>query len=533
MTLIPDPAAPPKATTRDWIGLAVLALACLMYIMDLTVLHLAVPAMSADLEPTSSQLLWIIDIYGFMVAGFLITMGTLGDRIGRRRLLLIGAAAFGVASLLCAFSRSAEMLILSRALLGIAGATLAPSTLSLLFSMFHDPAQRSRAIAIWVSAFSAGSAVGPLAGGFVLEHFWWGAVFLLAIPVVVLLLVLGPVVLPEYRDPAAGRLDLPSALMSLIAVLAVIFGIKQVAQDGLDGVAIGSVVLGLVVGALWIRRQLRLDDPMIDLRLLRGRAFSAALSVNFLTVFVMVGYFLFVAQYLQLVLGMSPLEAGAWSVPSAIAFIIASNSVPWLQRHFGPGRIIAAGFSLTAVGLVILATASASPEGLVPVVVASIIISFGLGPVFGLTTELVVGSAPPEKAGAASGISETATELGGALGIAILGSIGVAMYRGTMMGAAPAGVPADVLDAARDTLGGAVGAAAQLPQALGDALLAVARDSFVQGMQAVAILSAILAVGAAIWAFLVVRVPPRGGDGPREAPADASWSAGPALVPEP
>jgi len=527
-TTVPStPAA--RATTRDWVGLAVLALACLMYIMDLTVLHLAVPAMTADLEPTSSQLLWIIDIYGFMVAGFLITMGTLGDRIGRRRLLMVGAAAFGVASLLCAFSTSAEMLILSRALLGIAGATLAPSTLSLLFSMFHDPAQRSRAIAIWVSAFSAGSAVGPLAGGFVLEHFWWGAEFLLAIPVVLLLLVLGPVVLPEYRDPDAGRLDLPSAIMSLVAVLAIIFGLKELAQDGIGAIAVGSMALGVSVGIVWIRRQLRLADPMIDLRLLRGRVFRAALSVNFLTVFVMVGYFLFVAQYLQLVLGMSPLEAGAWSVPSAFAFIIASNSLPWLQRHIGPGRIIAGGFTLTAIGLAILATAGASHDGLVPVVTASIIVSFGLGPVFGLTTELVVGSAPPEKAGAASGISETATELGGSLGIAILGSLGVALYRGTMLGHAPPGVPADVLDAARDTLGGAVDAAAQLPRALGDALLAVARDSFVQGMQTVAIVSAVLAVGAAVWAFIVVRVPPDEGD----APTDPAWSASPtALVPE-
>jgi DHA2 family multidrug resistance protein-like MFS transporter len=296
--------------------------------------------------------------------------------------------------------------------------------------------------------------------------------------------------------------------MSLVAVLAVILGLKQLAQDGVDAVAVASMLLGLVVGAAWVRRQLRLADPMIDLQLLRDRVFSAALTVNFLTVFVMVGYFLFVAQYLQLVLGMSPLEAGVWSVPSALGFIIASNSLPWLQRRFSPGRIVANGFVLTAIGLAILATADASPDGLLPVVVASVIVSFGLGPVFGLTTELVVGTAPPEKAGAASGISETATELGGSLGIAILGSIGVALYRGTMLGHAPAGVPADVLDAARDTLGGAVDAAARLPGVLGDALLVVARDSFVQGMQAVAILSAVLAVGAAIWAFAVIRLPP-------------------------
>src|SRR6266508_423584 len=216
----------PRAGRREWTGLAVLSLACLLYVMDLTVLHLAVPSISRDLRPSSAQLLWIIDIYGFMVAGFLVTMGTLGDRIGRRKLLLIGAAAFGVVSVMAAFSTSAEMLIASRALLGIAGATLAPSTLSLIFTMFKDPAQRARAIAVWISAFSAGSAIGPVLGGVLLEHFWWGSVFLLAIPVMALLLVLGPIVLPEVRDPNAGRLDLASAAMSLVAVLAVIFGLK-------------------------------------------------------------------------------------------------------------------------------------------------------------------------------------------------------------------------------------------------------------------------------------------------------------------
>src|SRR5687767_3330878 len=241
------PARPRMAGRREWIGLAVLALACLLYVMDLTVLHLAVPAISADLQPTSAQLLWIIDIYGFMVAGFLITMGTLGDRIGRRRLLLIGAAAFGAVSLLAAFSTTPEMLIISRALLGIAGATLAPSTLSLIFSMFQDPGQRARAIAVWISAFSAGSAIGPVLGGVLLETFWWGSVFLLALPVMALLLVLGPIVLPEYKDPDASRLDLRSAAMSLIAVLTIIFGLKQIAQDGIAVVPVATIVAGLVV----------------------------------------------------------------------------------------------------------------------------------------------------------------------------------------------------------------------------------------------------------------------------------------------
>src|SRR5688572_10944811 len=241
-----------KAGRREWIGLAVLALACLLYVMDLTVLHLAVPSISADLHPTSAQLLWIIDIYGFMVAGFLITMGTLGDRIGRRRLLLIGAAAFGAVSLLAAFSTSPEMLIISRALLGIAGATLAPSTLSLIFAMFENPKQRSVAIGVWISAFSAGGAIGPVLGGVLLEQFWWGSVFLLALPVMLLLLVLGPVVLPEFRDPDAKPLDLPSAAMSLVAVLAIIFGLKQIAQDGPGLVPVSSILLGLGVGLVWV-----------------------------------------------------------------------------------------------------------------------------------------------------------------------------------------------------------------------------------------------------------------------------------------
>jgi MFS transporter, DHA2 family, multidrug resistance protein len=494
----------PRAGRREWIGLAVLALACLLYVMDLTVLHLAVPAISADLKPSSAQLLWIIDIYGFMVAGFLITMGTLGDRIGRRKLLLIGAAAFGVLSLLAAFSTSPEMLILSRALLGIAGATLAPSTLSLIFSMFQDPRQRAVAIGVWISAFSAGSAIGPVLGGLLLEHFWWGSVFLLALPVMALLLVLGPVVLPEYRDENAGRLDLASAAMSLVAVLGVIFGLKQIAQDGIGWLPFATIAVGLTIGGLFVRRQFSLADPMIDLRLFRIPAFTASLAVNFLSIFVAVGYFLFVAQFLQLVLGLSPLEAGLWSLPSAVAFVVASNAAPRIVRRYPAAYVIGAGLALSAIGLAIL-TQVGGANGLVAVVLGSIIISLGLAPVFSLTTDLIVGSAPPERAGAASGISETASELGGALGISVLGSIGVALYRGHIADALPAGVPAEATVVARDTLGGAVAVAGQLPAQLGAEVLDVARDAFVDGMQVATTISAVIAVGVAILAVVMLR----------------------------
>jgi DHA2 family multidrug resistance protein-like MFS transporter len=452
-------------------------------------------------------------------------MGTLGDRIGRRKLLLVGAAAFGVVSLFAAFSTSPEMLIASRALLGIAGATLAPSTLSLIFAMFQDPGQRTRAIAVWISAFSAGSAIGPVLGGLLLEHFWWGSVFLLALPVMALLLILGPIVLPEYKAPDAGRLDLISAGLSLVAVLSVIFGLKQTAQDGIGFVGSATILVGLVVGAVFVRRQFRLADPMIDLRLFRIPAFSASLVVNVLAIFVAVGYFLFVAQYLQLVLGLSPLQAGLWSLPSAIGFIVGSNVAPRIVRAIRPAYLMSAGLALSAVGLGLLTQVGS--DGLAAVVAASVVISLGLAPVFGLTTELIVGSAPPERAGAASGISEMGAELGGALGISILGSIGVAIYRGDIARALPNDVPAAAAATARDTLGGAVAAAADLPSTLGTVVLDVARDAFVQGMVVAAAISAIVAVGVAILALVALRdvhMEP-------EAPADDEPSG--ALEPEP
>jgi DHA2 family multidrug resistance protein-like MFS transporter len=495
-----------RAGRREWIGLAVLALACVLYAMDLTVLHLAVPSLSADLRPTGAQLLWITDIYGFMVAGFLVTMGTLGDRIGRRRLLLIGGAAFGVVSVLAAQSTSPQMLIASRALLGIAGATLAPSTLSLIFSMFADPRQRQTAIGIWITSFSAGGAIGPVLGGVLLEHFWWGSVFLLAVPVMALLLVLGPAMLPEYRDPNAGRLDLVSAAMSLVAVLAVVFGLKLLAQDGLGVLAGCAVVVGLVAGVAFARRQLRLDDPMIDLRLFRIQAFNASLATNLLGIFIVVGYFLFVAQYLQLVLGLSPLEAGLWSLPSAGGFIVGSNLAPWILRRVHPPYVIGAGLAMAAVGLGALTQVGGSPNADLAILAgASLVISLGLAPVFTATTDLIVGSAPPQRAGAASGISETGAELGGALGIAILGSIGVAVYRGELADTLPAGLPREAAAIARDTLGGAVDVAAQLPDAVGTALLTAAREAFTQGLQLTAALSAAAAAGIAVLATILLR----------------------------
>ena len=477
--------------------MAVIALPCLLYSMDLTVLFLAVPHLSAALQPSSTQLLWITDIYGFLLAGSLITMGTLGDRIGRRRLLLAGAAAFGAASILAAFSTSPGMLIAARALLGVAGATLAPSTLSLLRTMFADPHQRTVAISVWITSFSAGAAIGPLLGGVLLERYWWGSVFLLAVPVMALLLVVGPLLLPEYRDPSAGRLDLGSAGLSLAAVLLVIWGLKQLAQDGPGWPPTLSILAGLAVGVVFVRRQQTLADPLLDLSLFRSPAFSAALTANILDFFVAFAALLFIAQYLQLVVGLSPLQAGLWMLPSSLGFIVGSLLTPLLVRRARPALVMAAGMVLAAVGFGLL-TQLDPAAGLAVLVAGSVAFSLGSAPMTTLATDLMVGTAPPERAGAASGISETSSEFGGALGIAVLGSIGSAVYRGQMTDAVPAAVPGEAAAAARDTLGGAVAAANQLPDQLGAALLDTAREAFTHGLQLTFAISATVAIGIAV-----------------------------------
>jgi len=478
----------PRAGRREWIGLAVIALPSLLYSMDLTVLYLAVPSLSQDLQPSSSQLLWITDIYGFLIAGLLITMGTLGDRIGRRRLLLIGAAAFGAASVLAAFSTSAEMLIAARAVLGVAAATLAPSTLSLIRNMFHDPSQRTVAIGIWVTSYSVGAAIGPLVGGLLLESFWWGSVFLIAVPVMVLLLAVGPRLLPEYRDPEPGRFDVASAALSLVSVLAVVYGFKRIAEEGFGSLPALSIAAGLAVGAVFLHRQGRLSDPMIDVRLFRAPAFSASLAANALSLFAVFGMELFIAQYLQLVLGMGPFEAGLWTLPSAGGFIVGSMLAPVIARRVSPGSLVAGGLALTAAGLGVL-TQIGVESGLAVLVTGSVVMALGAAQVITLSTDLIVGAAPPERAGIASGISETGAELGGAFGIAVLGSIGTAVYRN------------DVGHAVPDTLGGAMGAADRLSAGVIEA----ATGAFAHGFHVAAATSAVLMLGMAVLAAVLLR----------------------------
>ncbi len=410
-----------RATRREWLGLAVIALPCMLYSMDLTVLNLALPRIAADLHPSGATKLWIIDIYGFLVASLLITMGNLGDRIGRLRLLLIGATAFGVASVVAAMSRTTGTLILARAVLGIAGATLAPSTLSLIRNMFLDPRQRTAAIGVWTASYSTGGAIGPLLGGLILQRFHWGSVFLLGVPVMALLLVTGPILLPESRNPSAKRLDLGSAALSLAAVLSAIYGLKVSVQNGLTWLPLLAVGVGIGVGALFVRRQRVLADPLVDLRLFRRRAFCVSLATYLLVTLVTFGAYVVVGQHLQLVAGLSPLSAGVWMLPWSAAYVLGSFLSPLLARRIQPAYVMAGGLVLAAIGF--FAVACVAGLGVPAIIVASTVYSLGLSPVFTLGIDAIIATAPPERAGAASALSETSSELGGALGIAIVGSV--------------------------------------------------------------------------------------------------------------
>jgi MFS transporter, DHA2 family, multidrug resistance protein len=422
------PVEAPRAGRREWIGLAVLALPTLLVSLDVFVLVLALPKLAVSLHADSTQQLWIMDTYGFMVAGFMVTMGTLGDRIGRRKLLLAGAAAFGVASVVAAFSTSAVMLIVARAALGIAGATLAPSTLALIGTMFENPRQRAEAIGIWAGCFTVGAIIGPMVGGLMLEHFWWGSVFLLGVPAMVLLLVIGPKLLPEYRDETAGRLDLPSVGLSLAAILPAVYGVKELARDGVHLVPVAALVTGLAVGYVFVKRQRTLADPLVDLSLFAAKAFRTTLGGMLL--FSMLGgtTMLFVAQFFQVAQQLSPVGAALGLLPGMAASTVSFLAAPVLARHCRPSALIAGGVVLAAAGMVVLTLVEPSAGPVWPAL-GFAVTALGVGPMVALGTDLVVGSVPPRKAGAASALAQTVNEFGYALGLATVGTLGNAVVR--------------------------------------------------------------------------------------------------------
>ncbi|WP_395295527.1 MFS transporter [Kitasatospora hibisci] len=485
-----------RAGRREWTGLVVLLLPTLVLSMDMGVLFFAVPFISTTLAPSGTQQLWIMDVYSFLLAGLLITMGALGDRIGRRKLLMTGAAGFIGASLLAAYADGPGQLIAARAVLGAAGATVMPSTLALIRNMFHDPRQRQAALGAWGGALTAGASLGPVAGGLLLDHFWWGSVFLLAVPVMALVLLAAPVLLPEYRSPRRGGFDLLGAGLSLAAILPLVYGVKTLSVNGWSLLAGLALPVGLFFAGAFVLRQRTAAAPLLDLSLFRIRAFSGAISVNTVAMFAMMGFTLFTSQYLQLVKGMSPLTASLWALVPSVGVFAAVGAGSALAGKVRPAVMMAGGFLVGATGFAMMTRVGAhSPLALV--LTAAGVLAAGTVGTMTLTAELVVSSAPAERAGAASATSETAVELGSSLGIALLGAAGAAVYRSQLDGGLPQGVDGELARTAQDTLGGAVAVAAQLPGRLGAELLETARTAFTDGLHVAAVVGLVFTLGAA------------------------------------
>ncbi|MBG0563833.1 MFS transporter [Actinoplanes sp. NEAU-A11] len=477
--------------------------------MDSHVLNLATPAIVADLHPSGAQLLWIVDGYVFLVAGALLAMGALGDRVGRRRILLVGATVFSAAALAAAFARSPGELIAARLLMGLAGASLMPSTLALIRTMFADRRQRAVAIGVWTASFSLGGLIGPVAGGALLTHFWWGSVFLPAVPATILLLTLGPRLLPEFRPDPAARFDTLGAAQSLIALLAMVYAVKRAAEGG-GTIEVGAAFLGGAVTAIaFVRRQRRTSQPMINPAPFRATGVRIALAANTLTFFTLYATQVAVAQYLQWSLGLTALQAGLWTLPSVLAYLAASALGPFAVRRFSSATVIVAGLSVIAAGCGLFALVAlsgpASPTDLALIVAGGSLFSIGLGPVYAVSTEMIVSSGREQQAGSAAAVAETGAELGGALGIALLGSLGVAVYRHVMSDVA--GLPPDAVAEASRTAGDATALAATLPGAQGVELLLHARTAFETAFATIGATATVImaAMAALTWFGMMVR----------------------------
>ncbi len=492
----------PRVGWRGWAALVVLMLPVLLVSVDNTVLSFALPQIALDLAPTATQQLWIIDAYPLVLASLLVTMGTLGDRFGRRRMLLIGATGFGIVSALAAFAPSAEWLIVARASMGVFGAMLMPSTLSLLRSIFRNRDQRRMAIAVWAAGFSAGAALGPVVGGLLLEHFAWGSVFLMAVPVLVPLLILVPVLVPESRDPNPGRFDPLSVLLSLATMVPIVYAIKEFAVHGTGNLTpLALIAAGIAFGALFVRRQNRLETPMLDMALFHRWSFTGSVLVNLLSVIGLVGFLYFVAQHLQLILGLSPMEAGLALVPGLAMMIVAGIGIVPIAKRVAPRIVVPAALGFSIVGYLLVGI-TANSGSLALLIVAFVSLGMGIGAAETVSNELILASAPSSKAGAASAVSETAYELGAVLGTTIMGGILAAFYSANLL--LPAGLPAAVGDAARETLAGAVAASYDLDASLGQELRDAAAHAFDAGVAVTSFIGAALIVVAAVIAALTL-----------------------------
>ncbi|MGO4191306.1 MFS transporter [Arthrobacter sp. YAF17] len=524
----------PRAPWRDWLALALLMFPVLLVAVDNTALTFALPAIARSLDATGVELLWIVDAYPLVLAGLLVAMGSLGDRIGRRRLLFVGSTGFAAVSAVTAFAPSAEWLIAGRAGLGFFGAMLMPSTLSLIRNIFPEPNRRRLAVAIWAAGFSGGAALGPIFGGWLVEHFWWGAILLVAVPIILPLLVLGPALIPESRDPNPGRVDVPSIILSLLVMVPVVYGIKILATHGLAAEPLAAIGFGLLMGYVFIRRQRHLlpaapaqsgpaqnrtapsdagarnrTAPLLDISLFGNRVFSTAIIANVLALFSFNGFILFLAQHLQLLEGQSPSESGVAMVPALIATVAAGLLVVPLVKKVRPGFVVAGGLLLSAAGYFLVAFGDHG-NGPALLLAALLVLCLGVGAAETISNDLILGAAPAEKSGAAAAISETGYEIGSLLGTAILGSILTASYQGNLRlpAAVAESAPAEASAQAGETLAGAVELAEALPGPLADAVMTAARAAFDSGVHITAAIALVLMAGASVLAAVVLRKVP-------------------------
>ncbi len=493
-----------QADTRRWLVLGVMCLSLLLIVMDNTIVNVALPTLQSDLDAGTSQLQWVVDAYILVFAGLLLTMGSLGDRFGRRGALAIGLAVMGVASIMSSFANSADQLIATRALMGVGGAMIMPATLSIITNVFTDRKERAQAIAIWSATAGAAVAIGPVTGGWLLEHFWWGSVFLVNVPVVVVALVLGQLFVPTSRDPSAPPIDVPGALLSIAGLVALVWAIIEGPGGWTDpeilvALALATVLLGAFV--LWERHT---RFPMLDMNFFRNPRFSAASGAIMLTFFAMFGSLFLLTQFLQSILGYTPLEAGIRLLPMAgVMMVISPLSAKFVER-IGSKIVVATGLSVAGVGLVIASrlTAGASyPE----VLAALVVLAVGMALVMPPATESIMGSLPPARAGVGSAVNDTTRQVGGALGVAVLGSVMSSTY-GPRVTDAISGfpVPAEQAKAIRDQIGAAMRAASEIGGPPGRALADVASRGFADGMSTAFLIgAAALALGAVIVALFL------------------------------
>ncbi|MFH9074460.1 MFS transporter [Streptomyces alboflavus] len=492
----PSGRRPPGAGANRWVVLVVLCVSLLLVAVDATVLHVAVPAVTEDLKPGAIELLWIVDIYPLVCASLLILFGTLGDRVGRRRVLLLGYGLFGVASAIAALADTPNVLIAARALLGVGGAMIMPATLSILRQVFPDRRERALAIGIWSAVAAVGAACGPLLGGFLLEHFWWGSVFLINIPLMLVSLPVGRWLLPESTGARNGPWDVVGALMAAGGLFGLVLGVKRLGSG--ESPFGATTLLALLVGGgllvSFVRRQRRRRYPLVDLAMFTRPAFSTSVGCIVLAMLALVGLELIAAQYLQLVLGLSPLETGLRLLPLTIAAMAAGLAGSRMLLRFGPRAMVASGFALTALAVAAL-TAMGTDDNAPLLLTGFVLLGFGLETTLFGAYESMLSEAPQTQAGGAAAIGETSYQLGAGIGIALLGSVMNAAYAPGL--SSVRGVPAADSAAASHSLGEAYDVADRLGGAQGEALRVAARDSFVHGLHVTLLVSAgLLLLGA-------------------------------------